>query len=313
MADGSRHSMYYVAESTYGTTPTDPTIQTMRITGTTLGLAKDSFQSKEIRGDRQISDMRLGSNRVTGDVDFELSYTTFDDFLSAALAASGWVADTPSVGTDQLKAATTRHYFTLIRNFSDLSSNGYFIYRGCEFNQLQLTIAANAVITGKLSVVGSSQEIASNLTGLGTVTTSAPTTTEVIDSFSGTINEGGSPIAVVTELTLTLANGIEPRFVVGSANTIFPSIGDSALTGQVTAYFEDATLVNKFINETESSIDFTLTDSAGNDLKITIPRVVYTGGQPDVSDSGPVMLTLPFQALLDSTTSTNIVIERTPA
>ena len=163
-----------------------------------------------------------------------------------------------------------------------------------------------------VAIVGASQTIADDLTSLGVPTYNAATTTKPLDSFTGTINEGGSPIAVVTELTLNLQNGIDPRFVVGSKNSIQPSIARSNLTGQVTAYFEDSTLVEKFINETESSIEFTLPDAAGNEIKYIIPRIVYTGGQPDVNDEGPVILTMPFQALLDPTTQTNIIIERTP-
>ena len=52
--------------------------------------------------------------------------------------------------------------------------------------------------------------------------------------------------------------------------------------------------------------------------RITSYNVCYTkllrnGGQPDVQGEGPITLSMPFQALLDSTTNTNIIIERTPA
>lgn len=310
--NGSRHAMFSVEETVYGTTPTNPAFDTMRITGTTLGLAKDSLQSEEIRSDRQISDFRLGSNRVQGDINFELSYSTFDALLVGALVSSGFVTDTPVVGTDQAKAGVTRSSFTFVRQFTDLGTKGFYTYRGCEINQVQFTIAANSIITGSFSVVGQSQEITDDLTGMGTPTFNPATTTKVLDSFTGTINEGGASIAVVTEITLNLQNGIEPRFVVGSKDSLQGSIARSNLTGQVTAYFENSTLVEKFINETESSIDFEMTDADGNALKIIIPRVVYTGGQPDVTDEGPVLLTLPFQALLDDTEQTNILIERNP-
>lgn len=312
MTTGSRHAMYSVEETVYGTTPSNPALDTVRITGTSLGLAKDSLQSEELRNDRQIADFRLGANRVAGDINFELSYETFDDLLLGVLVGDAWTADTPVVGTDQAKAGTTRHSFSFVREFSDLATKGFYIYRGCELTQMQLNVAANSIITGSFTVVGASQEIADDLTGLGTPTFPAATTTKPLDSFTGTINEGGVLIAVVTELTLNLQNGIDPRFVVGSKDSIRPSIARSNLTGQVTAYFENSTLVEKFINETESSLDFTLPDADGNEIKFIIPRIVYTGGQPDVNDEGPVVLTMPFQALLDDTEATNILIERNP-
>lgn len=310
MANGSRHSLYAVAEAEYGVTPSDPTLDSVRITGTTLGLTKDSLQSSEIRSDRQIADFRLGANQVGGDINFELSYGSFDQFLQGVLLSEDW-SGTP----EAIKAGQTRKPFTFVRHFADVATadKPYYIYRGVEINQLQLTISANAMITGTFTVFGQSQELAEDLSGLGTPTLNAPTTTAPLDSFTGTLQEGGTTIAVVTEITLTLANGIESRFVVGSKNSIQPSLGRSTLTGNVTAYFEDSSLVEKFINEVDSSIELSLPDGEGNVIGINIPRIKYTGGQPDVSGEGPITLSLPFQAVLDPTLESNIEITRTPA
>lgn len=389
MANGSRHSLYAVKESVYGTTPNNPALDLVRITGTTLGLSKDSLQSEEIRSDRQIADFRLGANQVGGDINFELSYGSFDQFLQAVLLSADWaspattgtttisatatgysrasgsfltdgfavgqtvtasgfvgsgfngksivtavtaltMATTPLSGThgveagngneliiasQAVKAAATRSSFSFIRHFADIATldNPYYIYRGVELNSIQLSISANSMITGTFSVIGQSQETAQDLTGLGTPTYNPASTTSPLDSFTGTLDEGGTAVAVITEISMTLQNGIEPRFVVGSKNSIYPSVGRSNLTGQATAYFEDSTLVNKFLNETESSLVFSLPDGAGNVQRYRIPRIKYTGGQPDVSGEGPITLSMPFQALLDSSEATNILIERTPA
>lgn len=314
MANGSRHTLYIAKEADYGVTPTSPSLNTVRITGTTIGLQKDSLQSEEVRSDRQIADFRLGSNQVGGDINFELSYGSFDDLLQAVLLSEDWTADTPSLGTQQIKAGQKRTSFSMLRHFADVAAGGkpYFLYKGIELTSMQLTIAANAMITGTFTVVGQSQETLADLTGLGTPVYNPPSTTSPLDSFTGTLEEGGSVIAVVTEMTLTLQNTIEPRFVVGSKNTINPSVGRSNLTGQITAYFEDSTLVDKFIDETDSSLTFTLPDGAGNQQKFRIPRIKYTGGQPDVSGEGPITLSMPFQAVLDAASGTNILIERTP-
>ncbi|QDP52364.1 MAG: hypothetical protein Unbinned4162contig1001_64 [Prokaryotic dsDNA virus sp.] len=313
MADGSRHSLYAVKEDTYNVTPTDPALELVRITGTTLGLAKDTLESQEIRSDRQIAEMRMGANRVAGDINFELSYTTFDTLLEAVLMSAPWEVDTPVAGTDQIKCGQTRNSFTFVRNFADLATKSYFVYTGCEINQMTLSIPANNMITGTFSVVGASQTIVNDLSAMGTPTFPPATTTAALDSFTGNLNENGTTIAVITEIQLTLNNNIEPRYVVGQKNSIRNSVGRSNLTGQITAYFEDASLVEKFINEVESDIDFQLPDPDGNVQKHRLPRIKYTGGQPDVTSEGPITLTLPFQALLDPATGTNYLIERTPA
>lgn len=389
MADGSRHSLYAVEEVTAGTTPNNPALDLVRITGTTLGLNKDSLQSEEIRSDRQMADFRLGANQVAGDINFELSYGSFDQFLEAVLMSSDWAAPadtgvttidatatgfsrasgsfltdgfrvgmlvvssgfvgsgfngksvvtavnaltmntTPVSGTHGVEAGggdeqviaaeaitggTKRRAFTFIRHFADIltADKPYHIFRGVEMNNVQFTIASNSMITGTLSVMGRSMGVAEDLTGLGTPTYNAASTTSPLDSFTGTLQEGGTTIAVITEITLNLQNGLEPRFVVGSKNSINPSVGRSNLTGQITAYFENSALLDKFINETDSDIVFSLPDADGNLQRYTIPRIKYTGGQPDVSGEGPVTLAMPFQALLDTTEGSNIRIERAAA
>ena len=140
----------------------------------------------------------------------------------------------------------------------------------------------------------------------------AATTTEPMDSFSGTITEGGGAIATVTSIEFSLENGINPLFVVGSDTTLEPSIGKSRLTGTMTAYFQSAALLNKFINETASTLVFTLFDPAGNEISFELPNIKYNGGQVDVEGEGEVTIPLPFIALYDSTEASNIVIERNP-
>lgn len=312
MADGSRHSMRFVLESTYGVTPATPVFDIVRHTGTTLGLSKEALQSEEIRDDRQIADFRHGARQVGGDISIELSYGSFDKILEALLGGT-WATDTPALGTDQLKAGTTRRSFTVERYFGDIltADKPFHRFTGVEFNTLQLQINANAMITGTVGVVG--KDMVTDTVIVTGATYNPATTTSPLDSFTGTLNENGTPIAVITEIQLNLDNGLDPRFVVGSKTTLRPSIGRSNVSGQITAYFENSLLLEKFINETESDIEFNLPDGAGNNLKVILPRIKYNGGQPDVQGEGPITLSMPFQALLDSTTNTNIIIERTPA
>lgn len=312
MANGSRHSMRIVAESAYGTTPANPVFDIIRHTGTTLGLSKESLQSEELRDDRQISDFRHGAYQVGGDIKVELSYGSFDKLLEAVLGGT-WEVGTPAVGTDRLKAGTARRSFTIERFFGDILTvdKPYHRFTGVEFNTLSLAIKANAMVTGTFGVLG--QSMVTSTASVTGATYNPATTTSPLDSFTGVLQEAGVPIAVITEIQLNVENGLEARYVVGSKQSIRPSIGRSNVSGQVTAYFENSTLLDKFINETESSIVFELPDGAGNLYTVTLPRIKYTGGQPDVDGEGPITLSMPFQALLDAATGTNIIIDRHPA
>jgi hypothetical protein len=303
--------MYYVTEVTYGTTPTNPAWTPIRHKSTSLALTKDSVQSEELRSDRQVADYRHGNYKVGGDIGVELSYGTFDTLL-AMLFCGTWVNGSPTSSSDRLKAGTTRASVSILRNFTDLASGSPFhLFTGVEFKKASITIKPNAIVEVGLTVIGQDMTISGGAPSGSTYGT--PTTTSPFDSFTGTITENSIAIAVVTELSLELENGHAERFIVGDAQGLRPSIGRSILKGTLTAYFEDTTLLSKFINETESSLAFSLVDLDGSSYTFTIPRIKYTGGQPDVKDEGPVTLAMPFQALYDATSETNIYVDRDPA
>lgn len=303
IANGAQHSLHYVAEGTYGTTPSTPTWTPVPHTGTTLALSKDAVESEKLRGDRQVEDFRHGNKSVSGEITGELEYEAFDDLLEAALCGS-WTADV-------LKAGVTRRSFTFERKFADLAVPEYHRHTGCEINSMALSVSPNSMVTCTFGIIG--KDLTTNTTQVASSTYSADVGNTPFDSFTGSISEGGSTIATVTALELSLENGIEPLFAVGSATTQRPSIGKSRVTGTLTTYFESKALYEKFLNETASSIALTLTDLDGNDYLIEIGNVKYNSGQPDVSGEGAITIAMDFVGLYDGTDASNIVITRTAA
>lgn len=307
MSSGARHSLSMILESTRGTTPATPTMSPIRHTSCSLKPMSDFFQSQELRSDRQITDIIQGGYHVAGDIGFELSYGGSFDTIWEALLQGTW-------STNVLKAGTTRRYFTIEQLFADQSSgdNPYHRFRGCEIAAMSLSVKANSKVEGSISVVG--KDLALDSAIISGETYASASTTTPFNSFSGTITEGGSTIAIVTELSLNLDNGITPIFFVGSQASGDPDVGRSNLTGSLSVQFRNATLLQKFLAGTESAIVLTLTDPAGNDLAINLPRIKYTDCTNDVTNEQSIIQTLPLQALLDSATAlSNIVLTRTPA
>ena len=296
-AQGSRHELNYIAQTVFGETPATPVFKSFRNTGTTLELSKTSIVSEELRSDEQISDFRGGNRQVGGDISMELSADSFDDMLEAALGGT-WA-------TDILKAGTTKRSFTLERKFADITQ--YLRYTGMVVSGMALSVQPDTMVTGSFTFIGKNQE--SDTVIVTGATYGSPTTTTPFDSFSGTITEGGVAIATVTGIDLTLDRGSEASFVIGDPTTPCITNGKSNLTGTLTAQFNDAVMLTKFIDETESSLTFSLTDGTKTQT-YNIPRIKYTGGSVQVSNDGFVAISLPFQALLDSTEDSNIKITR---
>ena len=303
IANGAQHSLHYIAEVTYGTTPATPTWTPLPHNGTTLNLSKDAIESEKLRGDRQVEDFRHGNKQVGGDVTAELEYGALDDLIEAVMCGT-WTSDV-------LKSGLVRRSFTLERKFGDLDTPEFHRYTGCEFNSMSMSIAPNALVTTTLGVLG--KDISLATAEIASSTYSSDVGNTPFDSFTGTITEGGSSIATVTALEFTIENGLEALFSVGADTTNRPSIGKSRVTGSLTTYFDSKALYEKFVNETSSEIVCTLTDTAGNDLQIDIPNVKYNSGQPDVSGEGAVTVSMDFVALYSSSDASQLVFTRTAA
>lgn len=232
--------------------------------------------------------------------------TDGDVIVDDAAGESVTIATVSSV----LKGGTTRRFSTFERKFDDITQ--YLRYTGCEVNTMSLAVAPNAMATATFGVVGLGADPADGSIISG-ATYSAATTTSPMDSFTGTIEENGSAVAVVTQIQLEVANGIEALFAVGSKPAVGMSIGRFSITGTLTVFFDSVTMLNKFINETESDLMFETSDVAGNLLRWKIPRIKYNGAPPDVGGEGPVTLAMPIQGLYDATSATSLSVERIPA
>jgi hypothetical protein len=88
IATGINKRVQYKKEVTWGTQPGATSAQLLRRITSTLDLAKDAYQSQEIRTDYQVSDYRHGMRKVAGNVNGELSGGTYKDFMAAAVRAA---------------------------------------------------------------------------------------------------------------------------------------------------------------------------------------------------------------------------------
>ena len=99
MADSSQTQLYFVEETTWGTTPA-AALKELRFTGESLGFNIETVTSNEIRADRQVSDLIQTNASASGAVNFELSYGAYDELIAAALfgdwTAIGWPMAPPA-------------------------------------------------------------------------------------------------------------------------------------------------------------------------------------------------------------------------
>ena len=298
-AQGSRSSLSYVVEATFGTTPAGD-FTNLPFSTHSLNLTKDRVAGNDIQADRMPRVDRHGNRQVAGDIVVDLRDADYDAFLEAAMLNT-W-------STNVLKVGTTPKFFSIEDYAADVDQARLFT--GMSVSTMGVSLAPNQMVTTTFGMVGKDMTI-----GAVQKTQTAASGAAPFDAYSGDIAIGNvassSAVAIVTGLDFTLNNSYAPTFVIGDDSAPSLEYGRAEIEGTLTAYFEDATLINRFLNETESELEVSVNDPTGaNAYTFLFPRIKINSA--DVGVDGPTsrVISMSFVALYDATEGTNLKITR---
>ena len=299
-AQGSRSSLSFIAESAFGTTPSTPTFANLPFNTHSLDLTKDRVEGNEIQADRMPRVDRHGNKQAGGSIEVDLRKGDFDGLFESAFLNT--------YSTNVLKIGTTPKYFSFEDAANDIAQ--FRLFTGMAVSSLNVSIAPNQMVTGTFDLVGKTMTQAGTTASTGGAPT-ASSTNAPFDSYSGTITDGGSGLAIVTSLDFSLTNSFAPTFVIGSDSAQQLEFGRAVVEGTMTVYYEDATLINKFLNETESALSVSVDDPTGaSTYTFDFPRVKYNGAAVPVQNPASRLITIPFVSLFDTAEGTNLKLTR---
>ena len=298
-AQGSRSSLSFITESTFGTTPAG-NFTNLPFSTHSLNLTKDRVAGTDIQADRMARVDRHGNRQVGGDIVVDLRDGDFDAFLESAMLNT-WA-------TNVLKVGTTPKFFSIEDYAADIDQAR--VFTGMSVSTMGISLAPNQMVTTTFGMVGKDMTMSATEKTQDAASGAAP-----FDAYSGDIsigNVGGAAaVAIVTALDFTLNNSYAPTFVIGDDSAPSLEYGRAEVEGTLTAYFEDAALINRFLNETETEIEVSVDDPTGaNSYTFSFPRVKINSA--DVGVDGPTsrMISMSFVALYDATEETNLKITR---
>lgn len=230
--------------------------------------------------------------------------------ITALTATAMTVYPTPAAMTSQTTFAiavpgkklvngTTGRSFTIEQSYPDIDVNE--VFTGMRVGEFGISVPPSGIATVNIGFQGQNGTVASGAGAPYFTTPTAETATGVLAGVSGSLSIAGSASSVVTGLDFSVNNNLTSTPVVGS--TTVPDIfyGRTVVTGNVSAYLEDSSLIDAFLNETEIDIQAQL-DAAGTDPKdflcFRFHRVKLTGVSKTIGPDGGVIASFPFQALL---------------
>lgn len=101
--------------------------------------------------------------------------------------------------------------------------------------------------------------------------------------------------AFVTELTLTINNGVTPNKAVGVLGAFEVTAGQFLVNGNVTAYFSNVAAVQAVRNNADVSLDMHLA-KANSGISIDVPLIALGEGRLNVEQDAPITLPLSLDA-----------------
>lgn len=296
------------------------------ITATSTGLASTALDFTTIPGIAVGKWLKIGGT-ATGD---KFATAALNDWVRViAVTAnaitldnrpSGWTTDAGTGKTlkvwfgDQIKNGTTQIGQTIEKGFLGQTTPTYIKQPGMVVSKYSMDWTAKQKITGAVSYLGMTGA-AQGTTALDASPDDAPSlTTYAVMACSahvGRIAEAGSTLAspnFVRALQFSIDNSLTPIEAVDSVGAAGINSHSRSVTGSISTYFGDNSLLTKFFAGTLTSLNVrAVKDSRA--FIVTLPQITYNGeGSPNAGGMNQdVMLPLAFKASKD-VTYTNAMI-----
>ncbi len=385
MSDADRMLLSYVQETVYGQPPS-PAAQLTDVRYTSESIKQDTAtaESSEIRADRETSDVIRTGRTASGDISFELSAGTLDEFFLATLQDAAWNAGFqvsgntysmddadnsindsgnqfivdgfvvgqwikvggyataannkvgrivsvtagkmvlegltvvteaagPAVDIDVLeyiRNGTTQRSYTFEKNFTDLAADDFAYFTGMEFNTMSIEVPVDGIITGTVGLMGSEGNTSQTTVGTGTnVPTNSNEVLAAVEDVNGIMVDG--VVSCYTNFSIEINNNLRTRMCIGQLNIDSVGNGKLNVSGSITAYFRDATLIDKYLAFDSVALGIIVEDEAGNVLVIYMPATKFTSGQAVASGvSTDIMAEMAYAAFRDGTLGFTVEIAR---
>lgn len=256
IAKGTAKVVAYKKETTWGTLAGAASGKQLRRVTASFNLTKDSYESGEIRTDRQVADFRHGVRSAEGSLNGELSAGTYSDFMQS-LVARDFATVTAVTGLSVTIAAGTAPLYTVTRAagswISDNIQSGHVIrLSGGTLNvnnsaknllivSLTATVLTVIVLNGTaLTAEGPISTVTATVTGK---TTYVPASGHTDDSY--TVEEWYSDIAQSEVYSGMKVGSMAVQLPATGLTTVdFSFMGKDLASKGTTQYFTSPTAQN---------------------------------------------------------------------
>lgn len=270
------------------------------VKGFELPFNSNSFSSKQntsvpgtISGRRDSTEPILGNVDASGDVVFPLDSDAFGYILAAAFGKpTTTAAQAKGKYTHVFKPGETQPSFSVEKVFS----NGlYSLIQGTKVNQLEMSFGGDGELTVTAGFLGCKEDMNESSAAEASNITVVPINR--FNNFQASLKIDDKDVVVVTDLSLTIPFGLDDSgYAIGSKG-YRTRINEGVIspTGQLTAFFDDNSFIEKAINSTITKIQIKL-EKGEDSLVIDLPEVMFARSTPSIEGASGVTQQLDYSA-----------------
>lgn len=273
VAKGTAKVIAYKKETTWGALA-GATLgkQIRRVTGS-FNLTKDTYESNEIRTDRQLADYRHGIRKADGSLNGELSPSSYSDFIQTLLARD---FTTGAIATGlTITIAATGSLWTVTRTAGSWITDSILVGKvialtGGTLNVL--TTGKNILVVAATALVLTVKVLNNTNLFTDTAVTTVTATVRGKDTFVPTSGHTDQSYTIEEWFSDITQSEVYTGVKIGSMNTQMPATGLATV---------DFSLQGKDLAQTGTSQYFTTPTAQGtNGIFASVQGAVVVNGQP---------------------------------
>lgn len=302
-APGWKSTVVADVETTFATSPGTKAGKILPYISCSIGAKQSLEENPVIMGTRNQAPPTRSRIDVSGQIAVPLDESAIGFWFARIFGAP----TTTTVSTDKqhvfAPSLSAIKSFCLEKAFKFTDdTNTFELLNGLKVSKLSTTWGTAGFAQASIDVIGAKQTVGGTAYDSSATKLYGP-------QFVGsecTIEEGGSVSADVTECTFDLDCGLDGDMYGPSGTRVEILDGQFAITGALTAFFKDTSLLNKAINGTESSLKLIWTKGT-HKLEILMPEVRYDRVSPEVNGPKGVKVQLNYRAYFDDDAGNNAI------
>ncbi len=215
-------------------------------------------------------------------------------------------------GTDpyvhEYKIGDTMPSFTLEKGFTDLTTDKFERITGCKISTFGITAGGDGELVANMDVLGATPSLQNSAFD------ASPTVVSIdrVENFDAALEEGGGALSNAREISINIDFGLDPdQFVIGGGG-VRGSIpeGIVAVNGNLQTLFEDSTLLDKALGDTETSLKLTVTSSANSVFELEIQELLYSVNGIPVDGPQGLLVNLDFAGYYTDGSEVSAIVAR---